>query len=412
MTSIGIVGAGIAGLHLGLYLLEHGLTPTLYTDRTAGELRGGRLPNTVALGGNTRARERVLRINHWDSDFGMFCVYMRIGLEPPLAFRGNLNRPAIFIDMRLYLPRLLEDLAARGGHVVHAAPGPADLSDLAARHDLLVIATGRAGLSSLFPRVPERSPYTEPQRRLFAGLFHGIRYPDPLGLTAQLIPGHGEVFENQFLTAGGPISGLLIEAIPGGGLEAITRIRHEDDAAAFHAALLAALRDYAPLTFARVDPARFALREPLDYLQGSITPVARRGYATLEGGRAVLALGDAHITHDPITGQGANAASRAAWLLGEALVARAREGSPFGEAFCAAMEDRIWQATRATTEWTNAFLQPPPPHAARVLVAAAQHQAVADAFADGFDEPDSQWAALSTPEGAEAFLQRLGASGG
>ena len=31
--SIGIVGAGIAGLHLGLYLQKHGVDATIITDR-------------------------------------------------------------------------------------------------------------------------------------------------------------------------------------------------------------------------------------------------------------------------------------------------------------------------------------------------------------------------------------------
>lgn len=31
--SIGIVGAGTAGLHLGLHLIENGVEATIYTDR-------------------------------------------------------------------------------------------------------------------------------------------------------------------------------------------------------------------------------------------------------------------------------------------------------------------------------------------------------------------------------------------
>ena len=45
---IGIVGAGIAGLHLALYLQKHGVDATLITDRAPDEYRGIRLLNTVA----------------------------------------------------------------------------------------------------------------------------------------------------------------------------------------------------------------------------------------------------------------------------------------------------------------------------------------------------------------------------
>ena len=37
---IGIVGAGIAGLHLALYLQKHGVDATLITDRAPDDYRG------------------------------------------------------------------------------------------------------------------------------------------------------------------------------------------------------------------------------------------------------------------------------------------------------------------------------------------------------------------------------------
>ncbi len=55
----------------------------------------------------------------------------------------------------------------------------------------MVVAAGRAGLTEMFPRLPERSPYLEPQRRLFAGLFRGIRHPRPFAMTFNIIPGQG-----------------------------------------------------------------------------------------------------------------------------------------------------------------------------------------------------------------------------
>ena len=43
MISIGIVGSGIAGLHLALYLQKQGIEATVYSDRSADEIRGGRV---------------------------------------------------------------------------------------------------------------------------------------------------------------------------------------------------------------------------------------------------------------------------------------------------------------------------------------------------------------------------------
>src|SRR4029453_3581389 len=60
---IGIVGAGIAGLHLALYLQKHGVDATLITDRAPDEYRGIRLLNTVAHHHVTIAREDYLGVN-------------------------------------------------------------------------------------------------------------------------------------------------------------------------------------------------------------------------------------------------------------------------------------------------------------------------------------------------------------
>ena len=62
---IGIVGAGIAGLHLALYLQKHGVAATLVTDRRPEDYRDSRLINTVAHHHVTIAREDYLGVNHW-----------------------------------------------------------------------------------------------------------------------------------------------------------------------------------------------------------------------------------------------------------------------------------------------------------------------------------------------------------
>ncbi len=64
----------------------------------------------------------------------------------------------------------------------------ADVGRLAAEHDLVVVSTGRGGWSDLFPRVPGRS-LDAPRRLLSAGLYAGIEYPDPVGVTFARLTG-------------------------------------------------------------------------------------------------------------------------------------------------------------------------------------------------------------------------------
>jgi hypothetical protein len=408
MTSIGIVGSGIAGLQLGLFLQQRGVPVTIYSDRTPEQLRGGRLPNTVGRAEHTQARERALGVQFWElPDFRVSSLHFRIAVDPPLVFRGDMSWAVSFVDMRLYQPALLEAFAERGGEVVIGPLQAGDLPALAANHDLLAVASGRASLTELFPRIPERSPFAEPLRLVCTGLYRGIAYPDPLGMSLTIVPGHGEVFQAPFLSAAGRVSAVLFEAIPGRGLQPIVERRYDDDPRAFERLVLALLREYAPAIYERVDEREFGLTGPLDVLQGAITPTVRRGYAALEhGGRAThaVAIGDVHVLNDPVMGQGANAASHAAWVLGEAIL----EGGPFDEPFCRRVEDRIWEYASAVTAWTNAAMLPPPPHAQAIFGAAAQCQGIADEIAENFNDPPRAWANVGSPAGAAAFLERHG----
>ena len=56
----------------------------------------------------------------------------------------------------------MEEIEHRGGKVVVRCATVEDLEDLARDHDLVVVSTGRGGLTSLFDRDADRSPYDAP----------------------------------------------------------------------------------------------------------------------------------------------------------------------------------------------------------------------------------------------------------
>ncbi len=402
MARIAIAGAGISGLTLALRLQQHGVETTLWTDRTPEEIRAGRLLNLVGRFEPTLARERTLRVNHWDfPDFAMFAAHVDV-VGTPIAFRGDLAQPARFVDFRIYLARLLEDYDERGGRVVvDPAPVAAALG-AAGDHDLVVVAGGRE-VSGVFPRDPARSPYDTPQRVLCAGTFRGIALPEPLGLSFNISPGAGEVFQSPVFSFDGAVSGVLFEGIPGGPFDPLVRMRPEDDPAAFEAEVLNLFREHAPSIYDRVDHAAFGLTRPLDLLQGAITPTVRRTWIRHHSGTYAIAVGDAWVVNDPLTGQGANLGSHCAWVLADAILA----DGVYDELFCRQVEERMWQMAGPVTEWSNAFLQPPPDHVLEVLGAASVDRAVANALIGGFADPQAMWRRLATPERSAAFLASM-----
>ena len=390
--SIGIVGTGISGLTLALHLRQHGTETTVYSEHAAGDLRGSRLSNAVARSAATQARERALGVDHWaDATHQMRALHLHAG--DAIQVTGRLPDPMTAIDFRIYLPRLLEDYLRRGGKLVIAAGAAEQVTAWSERHELMVVASGRDTADRLFPR---DGAHAAPQRRIAAGLYRGIASPEPEGIVYALAPGAGEIFTMPFLTFEGWVTALLVEAIPGGPLEPITRARstegHEAD-------LLALLERFAPAIAARVDRGRFALTRKQDLLRGAVTPTARMPWARLETGRYALAIGDAWATNDPLVAQGANLASATGWIVGEAIC----EHAVLDELFRRDVEARMWAAAQPAIDVTNAFLAPPP-HVVELLEVATRDARVADALAARFGRPAELWRTIATPERTAAFL--------
>lgn len=401
MTRIGIIGAGIAGLQLGLFLRHAGFEVTIYTEQTADQLLCSRLPNAVIRSAPTRARERQLGVAHWDDEeVAVTHLTVRVRGERTLSFSGAYDEPCMSVDMRIYCARLLEDFSRRGGHLRVGTLQVEDVATLAGEHDLVVVATGRGALGTLFPRIAEHSPFTSPQRLVVGGFFRGVAPDSPLALEVTYIPGQGEILSFPVVSFEPGLTVIAFESIAGGAFETMARMHYVDNPRGFEASALDLLRTYAPSISARIDPAKFTISRQLDLCHAAITPTVRAGYRRLDTGRYVIALGDAHVVNDPIIGQGANTASYAAWTLGEAIL----DAQRFDEAFCHDVEQRIWAFTQPVTEGTNGRLRPPQPHMLEVLRAAVQHQTVADAYAWGFNHPEHFWAAMSTPEQARIFL--------
>jgi len=403
MTSIGIAGAGISGLHLGLYLQQRDVPVTIYTDRTAEQLANGQLLNTVGHHHHTLERERALGIDHWDAAEYGYGVHHHtvVGVAPePLRFRGDFEHPSLVIDYRLYLPQLMQDFEQRGGTIVIRQIDPAAVEQISRCHDLVVVAAGR-GFSGMFSPIAAKSPYSRPQRRLSAGIYDGVRYPDPVGVSLHISAGHGELIELPITCRHGRATALLFENIPEGDTEVLADIRYEHDPGAFNRTVLEKLERHYPSAFERVEHSSFGLTGPSDILQGGLTPVVREDYVRLGSGRYAVAMGDAHCVADPINGQGANSASYSAAVIGQAIV----EDYALDEQFCQRVARERQAFVYGVSDWTNLMLNPEP-HLLELIGVMSQHKPVCDAFTQNFNHPDRQWDALATPERTAAFIAR------
>jgi len=401
--SIGIVGAGVGGLHLALYLQKHGIQPTILTDRTPEQYANVRLLNTVAHHAVTVARENELGVNHWDNPDWIYHHHDHFfGFPEPLKFRGRFSRPSRAVDYRLYLPQLMEDFLGRGGQIEYGNIQDDDVAALAARFDLLVVSTGKGALGRMFAYRPEHSPFTQPQRLLCVGLYSGLRQDGPRGVTLSVSPGHGEMIVIPTLTFDGMKDALLMENVPGADMADLVSLSYDENPAVFRQTVLDKLEKHHPTTYDRIDTHRFDLAQPLDLLQGAVVPTVRQTSVAFDNGRYAIALGDVHSVVDPMMGQGANMASYAAFVLGEAIVGADVFDARFCEQVDQAREDRVLAASR----WTNLMLQPPTEAVGRLIYTMADNRALCDEFTENFNYPERQWDHLASEPRTHAWIDR------
>jgi 2-polyprenyl-6-methoxyphenol hydroxylase-like FAD-dependent oxidoreductase len=402
---IAIVGAGTAGLHLGLYLESKGVESTIFTDKKIEDYPNVRLLNTVAHHAVTVEREKALGVDHWPND-GYFGHYYFVGIPGnPLEFYGDLSTgPSRAVDYRIYLPTLMQDYLDRGGHIEYREVNLSNVAELSDEYDLVVIGTGKGGLGTLFARDEQSSPFTSPQRQLCVGLFKGIAPQETRAVTFCISPGAGEMIEIPTTTFGGDASALVLENHPGSDLEELTHARYDDNPRAFIDLVLDKLRTHYPITARRINEDEFDLaNSPLDLLQGAVTPTVRHGHVKLENGKTALLIGDAHATVDPVLGQGGNMASYAGHVVGQEIVS----AEVFDEDFFATVDARRANRVLGATRWTNFMLTALtelPEAFIQFLGAVSLNRGLADKFTDNFNFPEVQWDLFSNPDAAAPWI--------
>ncbi|WP_020667894.1 styrene monooxygenase/indole monooxygenase family protein [Amycolatopsis nigrescens] len=405
MRKVLIVGAGQSGLQLALSLLDHDYDVTVMSARTPDEIRAGKVMSTQCMFNTALQHERDHELNLWEAETvrveGLGLSVAAPDGSRALDWVAKLDAYAQSVDQRVKMAGWLELFEERGGKLVIHGVTTADLNSLATLYDLVVVAAGKGELVQLFDRDPELSPYTKPQRALSVAYVHGLaprpEHPDYSAVRFNIIPGVGELFIIPGYTLTGNCEILFFEGIPGGPLDCFSDRPSAQD----HLdRMLGLIKQYLPWEYARCGEVE--LTDDRATLAGGYTPVVRRPAGELPSGGNVLGMADVVVANDPITGQGSNNASKCAASYLESILARGDQ--PFDRAWMQAAFDDYWTYAQHVTTWTNAMLQPPPPHVLEILGAAGQKPAVARRFANGFEDPSDFQHWFLDPEKAATYL--------
>ncbi len=404
MRRIAIVGAGQSGLQLGLGLLGAGYSVTLYSDRSAEQIRVGKVMSSQCMFDSALQTERSLDLNYWEQD----CPKVEgIGFAVPdgvggksIDWAARLDNYAQSVDQRVKIPTWIAEFSRRGGELRIQEADVDDLESSAREHDLVIVASGKGEIGRLFGRNARRSPYDKPQRALALTYVknmvprHGFA-----AVSFNLIPRIGEYFVFPALTTNGPCEIMVFEGILGGPMDCWADVDTPEQHLERSRWILATFLPWEAERCRNVE-----LADANGILVGQFAPCVRNPVATLPSGRHVLGMADAVVLNDPLTGQGANNAAKCAEIYLESIVERGElvaDPEWMQQTF-----DRYWEGyARWVTEWTNLLLKPPS-HVLKVLDCAGKITAVASAFVNGFDDPRTLFPWFMDAAEAECFVHK------
>jgi hypothetical protein len=401
MRNITIVGAGQSGLQLGLGLLQNGYRVRLISNRTAEDFAAGKVMSSQFMFNDALQAERDLGVNFWEKDCpntdGLGVTIAGPDGGKAVTWVYTLDRPGQAVDQRLKYSCWMQKFTERGGELVIHEAGIADLENYTRGSDLVILAGGKGDIVKLFERDAERSPFDKPQRALALTYVTGLTPYSPTRVAFNIAPTVGEYFVFPALTTTGSCEIMVLEGIPGGPMDCWDDVKTPDQ---HLERSLDILKKFYPWEYERSRNAK--LTDPNGILAGRFPPTVRKPIARLPSGALILGMADAVVLNDPITGQGSNNAAKAARLYLKRILDNGSK--PFDAAWMQQTFDEYWAYAQFVTGWTNAMLQPPPPHVINILVAAQSKPKVGKAFVNGFDDPRTFFPWLADPGEADKFI--------
>jgi hypothetical protein len=400
MRKIAIVGGGQAGLILGIGLVDAGYTVTLFSDRTPEAILHGRPIGFPVLFDQALQIERDLKLNFWDQSFpGCEKVHNTLcdpDGNPALTLSYHLERPWQAVDQRLKFFEWMQVFVNRGGELIIQEMTLSQLEKCTQDYDLVIVATGRGILSTLFKRDAKRSTHDKPARRVIGGIYTGLQQEDSPPFKLTVLPSVGEIFQMPFYSNNQRSCAVCLEAYPDGVMDQFASIKNSQDLVRVSLSLI---QQFTPWDYNTVKDMK--LIDDNAWLAGAITPIVRQPIGQLPSGAIVMGIGDTVILNDPIAGQGANNAAKMAALVTQRVIEHGNR--KFDAQWMQTVFDQFWTDSQHVNRFCDCLLAPQAHHQ-EILVTASQNPAVAKDYFDGVIHPPKLFPWFFEPEAAKHYL--------
>jgi len=385
MRKVAIVGGGQSGLQLALGLLQNQYEVIVVSNRTPEQILSGRVSSSQFMFHDSLQNERDLGINFWERECpiteGISFTIPGPDNTKALFWEAKLDGYGQSVDQRIKLAGWMKEFAKRGGKLVIKDADIQDVNGYGTSHDLVLVAAGKGEINRLFERDAEKSPYDRPMRALALTYVKKMVPRKPFAAVSfNLMPGVGEYFVFPALTTTGPCEIMVFEGVPGGPMDCW----HDVNTPEQHLAKSKWILDtFMPLEGERCRDIKLSDRNGI--LAGRFPPIVRKPLCKLSSGGLALGMGDVIATNDPITGQGANTASKAANIYLQRILERGNK--PFDAQWMHETFDIFWDYAQWVVKWTNSLLVPPAPQILQLMGAASQIPLLARKIANGFNNP-------------------------
>jgi len=400
MKKIAIIGAGQAGLYLGISLVDAGYSVTIYADRTPEEVLNSKLPATATIFPEAIELEKKLGLNFWDEDFNGTEKYLNKICDSQgninLNISASLDKPWKAIDLRLKSSIWMAEFSRRGGKLIFQKISLEDLEECNKNYDLVIVSVGKGSLAKIFDRDEQKSQHIQPQRHVAAML---TELDPTYSNTFEVInlAGLGEIIQFPFYSKDKKIvRAVVVEAYPNSPIDLFSQAK---SAAELLKIIKQIIQQFAPWNYQYIQNTKAI--DNKSWLCGAITPKVRKPVGHLKSGGIVMGIGDVVILNDPIAAQGANNAIKMADLVAKRIIDRGDR--PFNEFWMQKVFAEFWEYSQYVNLLSN-FLLTPGDSIKIISAAMAENSQLTRAVLNGFDRPPSLYPWYFYPEAAQKYL--------